>query len=226
MRTDERIAAAFRDTQDLHALLLGSTGTELVPLCVACGVEKGTKPHFLAKAVEQQIAASLPNDNGQAPLLHLGQWAAVSLGAAEAPHSIEDADKDVMRLLEGGVEALDNAKRKVSEKAQLLQIAVEIAKLRRKKLRRLNWWRPFLDRIVGSGRSGADTPKSEREPTDTMKVRPDIENQADDALWDIIKSAGKRLPLTVWEERLSDARKKLAVSTSSLPGARASARRR
>lgn len=214
MRMDERIASALADPEDVRALLLGATDAELDTLRKALGGPAGpVHADVLARAIESQIAAKLPaaDDAARAPLFALAAWAAGQLGSHAKPRSLDDADQEILRLSprRRGQSATAEAEPLFPGGGDpaLLQIAIRIAHLRQKKMRRLGWWRPLLGRLVGQpplraqgAADGAQPPRGE------MAVSG--EGVLDgDALWDAIRGAAGRLPLSLWEDKLTDARK-------------------
>jgi hypothetical protein len=143
MRTDERIETAFLDIEDLRPLLLASSGRELASFREALGWQAaGLDAGALASLAEARIDARLAGGGG--PLLfRLASWAALRLGAASAPPSLEAADAEILRL------APDSPKLSAGEDAGLLRLALAIARLRQTKVKRLRLWQPLLGRLIG-----------------------------------------------------------------------------
>jgi uncharacterized protein (DUF697 family)/GTP-binding protein EngB required for normal cell division len=209
MRADERIAEVLNDPRDFRAVLLGATDAELASLRQAAGLEAAADLAGIAATTEALIAEQLRNNRRLDASCQLAYWAAQQLGANQEPLSLEEADDEIIRLAKGRMDRLAEGRSLSHKQLQLLQIAIALSELRRKKLRRLRWWRPLLDRLVGSGGTGATAPvKEKRQPPIEPSAREDT-GIPNDALWDILQGAGGRIPLSVWEERLSETRKAL-----------------
>jgi uncharacterized protein (DUF697 family) len=212
MRTDEHIAAVFEDGADLRALLLGARDGELAPLREAAGVEAQADPDRLALAIDAVIADGLDGDEG-APALRLALWAARRLHAPAPLRTIDDADREIVRLSPMAADGLAGTSATNESpgagEAKLLRIATSLAHLRRCKAGRLRRWRPWLDWLVGHRQ--ADDAGAARLARPAMRVQAEHDEPAPehDALWDLIRSAGGHLPLSVWEERLTEVRKTL-----------------
>ncbi len=214
MRTDEEIAAAFRDGSDLRALLLGATRAEMAAIRDAAGVEASANADAVADAVERLIDKGVAEGADQPPLIRLASWAAARLGAPARPRHLDEADRQIVELSRTGMEGTRSAPAGSdfvrANAADLLKIAVCIAHLRHEKLTRLRFWQPILDRLVGHPPPREPGPIAERRSRATAKsAEPGVAAIGEDALWDIIKGAGARLPLSVWEERLTEIRKSL-----------------
>ncbi len=213
MRSDERFHAALRDPLDARPLLLASSDSELAVLSrlvdepgVAANVDR------LAVRIEQSIATGLGNASEAPPFYRLASWAAQKLGSERPPQSLEEADEQITVL--AGKAKLDAPEFGEAELSfaggggsRLLHLAITLARLRHKKLKRLRRWRGVLDRLVGQDKR----PAAPAKPLQSRELAPrevyTDGGEADGALWDIIKGAAGRLPLTVWEDKLRDARK-------------------
>jgi uncharacterized protein (DUF697 family) len=222
MRLDEGLDAALRDPADPRPLLLGANAAELAPLYRLAG-EAGRAQTIdrLADDIGRLIETGLggAKEREMPPLYRLSTWAAEKLGSREPAYSLEEADEQIAAL--AGSARLDVAAATASDAelsfsgggdSRLLHLAIILARLRQKKLRRLRRWRGVLDRLIGKAPKARPPRKPEpardlapiaaaREPRDT--------GEADAALWDIIKGAAGRLPLSVWEDKLREARKDL-----------------
>ncbi|MGF1619170.1 MAG: DUF697 domain-containing protein [Rhodomicrobiaceae bacterium] len=207
MRMDERIAQAFEDPGDLRALLLGAGQSERAELARALDVDDGADPERLAELIEDLAARTLAGEDERPASLALSLWAAEKLGAGLMP-SLAAADGEIVRHSAREVKPeIANAEGDV-QTSRLLQIAVAIAHMRQSKLRRLRWWSPLLDRLVPSRQSPAPAPRTARQSPRGRGEAADLP-LGEDALWDLVRGAGARLPLSVWEERLTEARKAL-----------------
>lgn len=201
MRVDERIEAALQDTSDVRPLLLGATARELEALRKLIGKRGASKTlEELATAIEARIADADFPEGAADPLLRLSIWAARQLGGARAPATFDAADAEILRL--SSSDAL--AKRKIShvgeKQTTVLRLAIALARLRQKKLRRIRWWRPVLNLLT-----------AKEKPADEIILPPEILQPAgadmsdikrDDAWWEAIKNAGCRLPISLWEDKL------------------------
>ena len=199
MRTDERIEAALLDLEDLRPLLLASGERELAPLREALGGRgDGLDTGPLADVVEARIAAGLAGEGGP-PLFRLASWAALRLGAMQSPRALDAADAEILRL------SRDSPKVEGGGDAALLRLAVALARLRQKKVKRLRGWQPLLNRLIRRKRDAAMPARKEAPlPVADRPYGPDL--RQDDALWETIKSAAGRLPLSVWEDKLNEIR--------------------
>ncbi len=212
MRMDESIASAFRDPEDARALLLGATEAELGGLRKALG--ETPPPAYadgIAEAIERRLAA-LPNigDAPRVPLFALSVWAAGQLGSGAKLRTLGEADQEILRLApprRGAANADAELLFPGGGDSALLQIAIRLAHLRQKKTRRLRWWRPLLDWLVGHPAPRVPAPVDKVQPV--YRERPGAADGAldGDALWDTIRGAAGRLPLSVWEDKLTEARK-------------------
>ncbi len=213
MRTDEQIAAAFKDPGDLLGLLLGSRKTELAPLYEAAGVETQAGPDALAIAIEALIAGSLKDRQEQAGPLGLASWAARRLGSVSHLRDLAEADREILRLSqarEGGVTGTSETSEFLATDGRaLLKIAIVLAHLRQTKTMHLRRWRPLLDRLVGHPESAVTATAKRKAPPFGPEAKERGGGAGDEALWEIIQGAGGRLPLSVWEARLTEARKAL-----------------
>jgi uncharacterized protein (DUF697 family)/GTP-binding protein EngB required for normal cell division len=213
MRYDERFHAALRDPQDPRPLLLASNASELaIVRRLVDEPSRDANIDRLALRIGQLIASALGNSSEAAPLYQLASWAAAKLGSPSTAQSLEEADEQIVEL--AGAARLDAPKPGEAElsfagggDSRLLHLAITLARLRHKKLKRLRRWRGVLDRLVGRERrpSAGMRQPVRREPLPS-EVYVD-QGEADGALWDIIKGAAGRLPLSVWEDKLRDARK-------------------
>ncbi len=209
MRTDKQIAAAFADPHDLRALLLGSSQRELGAIRNAADIGHEADPDAIAAAIERLIEVSLPGNARGPQLLNLALWAVKQAGCTGSPETLEEADIQLVRHVRGASVMAQGETSSAHSLIQLLKIAVAIAHLRQRKLRRLSMWRPWLDRLIGVKPVRTSEPVTHTDgPADDgierMETEPDGE-----ILWDTIRNAGGHLPLSVWEDRLSEARKEL-----------------
>ena len=214
MRLDEGVDVALRDPSDLRPLLLAASDAELAPLLRLAGEGgRGTSMDRLAGRIMQFIAAGLGDAKETPPLYRLSVWAAEKLGSREPAYSLEEADEQVAAL--AGRAKLDAPVAGEAELSfsgggdgRLLHLAIMLARLRQKKVRRLRRWRGLLDLVVGRAPKPAPPAKpspARDQPPAGAEAEP---READDAaLWDIIKGAAGRLPLSVWEDKLREARK-------------------
>jgi uncharacterized protein (DUF697 family)/GTP-binding protein EngB required for normal cell division len=210
MRLDEGLHAALRDPWDPRALLLASNDRELAPLLLlADETGPGQNIDRLAGRIVQLIASGLGGNKEAPPLQRLAAWAAEKLGSREPAYSLDEADERITSLagsatLEAPGAGDADLTFSGGGDSRLLHLAIILARLRQKKMRRLGRWRRLLDRLI------APAPKQKRPAParDLAPVQPYVSGgEADDALWDIIKGAAGRLPLSVWEEKLREARK-------------------
>jgi uncharacterized protein (DUF697 family) len=215
MRLDEGLDAALRDPWDPRPLLLASSESELTLLHRLAG-ESGRAQGIdrLAGRISQLIVSGLGDGKEQPPLYRLSTWAAEKLGSREPSYSIDEADEQIAAL--AGRARLDEPVSGDAELAfstggdsRLLHVAIILARLRQKKVRRLRRWRGLLDLVIG--RTPRKKPLPKKAPARDLapvpaKAYADT-GEADAALWDIIKGAAGRLPLSVWEEKLREARK-------------------
>ncbi len=207
MRMDERIAQAFEDPADLRALLLGAAEAERAELARALRVDETTDAERLAETVESLVARTLTGGHDRPPHLALSLWAAEKLGAGLLP-SIAAADSEIVRHSPHGASSDIAGDGDDGQKSQLLQIAITIAHMRQKKMQRLRWWSPLLDRFVPRAKSTAPAARPAWRRPAGRSEGSDLP-LGEDALWDLIRGAGTRLPLSVWEDRLTEARKAL-----------------
>lgn len=204
MRTDERIEAALLDTRDLRPLLMASTDNDLEVLRDLLGrhTDYSDTDRFAA-SIEARITPVLPPQGADAPLLWLAAWVARRLGATETFHDLNIADQAVLRLADDikELEILDNSE------ATLLEIGVELSRLRIKKLKRLRFWRP----LISLGTRGAHTKKSPAPspPSSLDASRTPRDTGGSDVLWSAIKGATGQIPLALWEEKLQQIRKEI-----------------
>lgn len=214
MRTDESIAAALDDPADLRPLLLAATDAELQSIRDALPANGATRnPDALCLEVERLITERITaeEEKQHAPFFRLAVWAARRLGATEKFHNLDEADRAITRLSKGepGDSAGAGAELRFpgGGDTTLLQIATHLAELRQRKSGRLRRWRPVLDWLVG--KEGAKrTPDSGKKTAVARRTETPGESALEgDALWDAIRGAAGRLPLSVWEEKLTEARK-------------------
>jgi uncharacterized protein (DUF697 family) len=218
LRTDERLAVALRDGVDVRPLLLAASATEMGAvrrLLADQGVTAAANIDQLAGRIDALILAGLKPGEGVAPLYRLAAWAAEKLGSHEPAYSLEEADEQIAALAGGAtLDAPVPGEAELSfatgGDSRLLHLAIVLARLRQKKLKRLRRWRGLLDLVIG--RAPRPTPAKKQEPSRDLAPVPAAAKQADTgeadaALWDIIKGAAGRLPLSVWEDKLREARK-------------------
>lgn len=198
MRTDKRIETAFLDYGDVRPLLLASSERELAQLREALGWQAARlDAGALAALIEARIDAGLAGADG--PLLfRLASWSALRLGAMAAPPSLDAADAEIMRR------APDSPRLSAGGDANLLRLALAIARLRQKKMRRLRFWQPLIDRLAGRETAPVHKPRPAAPPVKDSTRGPAAHE--DDALWETIKGAAGRLPLSLWEEKLKETR--------------------
>lgn len=203
MRTDERIETALQDSRDIRPLLLGSTEGELTLLRQLSGGRGDTASvDELAGIIDARIRAGLPEETPAPLQLRLAVWAARRLGAHAEPATLDAADAAVLKLSGGSASAMRKNYDLAGANAALLRIAIILARLRQKKLRRIRWWRPLLNLVVAKDKSADNTTLL----PETIQPIEDTLNQ-EDALWEAIKGAAGRLPLSMWEDKLHDVRK-------------------
>jgi uncharacterized protein (DUF697 family) len=215
MRTDESITAALDDPADLRPLLLAATDAELQSICDALPANGARRnPDTLAVEVERLIAERITSEEEKqrAPFFRLAVWAAGRLGATEKLHNLEEADRAITRLAKGGGAKMTGAGPELrfpgGGDTVLLQIATHLAELRQRKSGRLRRWRRVLDWLVGkNGPARAPAAAKRRAVARRPEKLPDPSALEGDALWDAIRGAAGRLPLSVWEEKLNEARK-------------------
>ncbi len=213
MRTDESIAAALDDPADLRPLLLAATDTELRAIQDALPASgTAANPDGLSTAVERLIAERITGEQEKqrAPLFRLAVWAARRLGSTQKLHNLDDADREIARLSAGGRGKSAGADAELrfpgGGDTTLLQIAIQLAELRQRKTGRLRRWRPVLDWLVGKRGTRRAPASANRSAVARRAERPPAALDGD-VLWDAIRGAAGRLPLSVWEEKLSEARK-------------------
>jgi len=215
MRTDESIAAALDDPADLRPLLLAATDAELRSIRDALPANDASpNPEVLCVEVERLIAERITSEEEKqrAPLFRLAVWAARRLGAAEKFHDLDEADRAIIRLAkaERGKSAGAGPELRFpgGGDTTLLHIATHLAELRHRKSGRLRRWRPVLDWLVGREKPARAAASAKRtavaQRPQTLPAASDLEG---DALWEAIRGAAGRLPLSVWEEKLTEARK-------------------
>jgi uncharacterized protein (DUF697 family) len=196
MRIDERAAEALRDDDDLRGLLLGADAAELRRLRELLELPAKTEIDAVAHAIEARVDGEIPEAADKPLLRALARWAAHRLGAGEV-RTLAEADAAILRApADAG-------------QPRLVHIAAAITQIRQHRLQRLGRWRPFLDLLLGRSQTPA-TPAPERAPRPRVPL--DMPGEAaldENAIWDMIRGAGSRLPLSVWEERLTQARKSL-----------------
>ncbi|MEJ2227481.1 MAG: GTPase domain-containing protein, partial [Alphaproteobacteria bacterium] len=210
MRVDERIEAALLDPGDVRPLLLGATRRELETLRRIIGRrgEYETLGVFnvegFAAAIEARVAGELRRDAANAPFLHLSVWAAEKLGASAKPVALSTADAEVLRLSKGDALVRRVFHDLADKQAVVLRLAIAIARLRQKKLRRIRWWQPLLNLLIAKEKPVDNTIL----PPETLAFAGDDMNdiKQDDAWWEAIKNAGCRLPVSMWEDKLRDIR--------------------
>jgi uncharacterized protein (DUF697 family)/GTP-binding protein EngB required for normal cell division len=214
MRTDEQIEAALRDPDDLRPLLLGASRSELAPLHDALELGPAANPHELAEAIDDLIAAELGNGDQAGRQVRLSAWAARHLGSPAEPMDLATADQEIARRTRKS--AGFELETPTGGKAALLVIAITLARLRTKKLRRLQAWQPLLNLLVRETepRDRAPDPQVlppevEYEPIDRAAVRQSRPGGGDEAVWETIRKAGGEMPLAIWEEKLTQARKEV-----------------
>ncbi|MBX2806305.1 MAG: GTPase domain-containing protein, partial [Hyphomicrobiales bacterium] len=222
MRTDEQIEDALEDADDLRPLLLAASGSELKPIYEAAGIDRRANEGELAEAIDLMIDGELGGGGHGGLQLRLSAWAARLLGAEAEPMDLATADRQILLRTKHG--ALYETTVPGGGASALLVIAVNLARLRKRKLGRLRFWKPLLNIIVPV--EGDPTEKESAAP-----VEPDIldativdaatktesapgavaqdAQAADDGVWETIRKAGGAMPLAIWEERLTQARKDL-----------------
>jgi uncharacterized protein (DUF697 family)/predicted GTPase len=217
MRTDERTALALRDPDDVRPLLLAAGERDLARLARVLGMPAAPlSADRMAERIGQLIASGLNNRHERAPLYRLAAWATEKLGAPAPPHTLDAADEDIVRL--AGAAGLTHIPEDAGEftlpggvDERLLHLAVTLSRMRHRKLRRLRGWRGWLDRLVGRPGQApkprpappAESPAWQSQGKRSATPPPD----ADMALWDAIRGAAGQLPLSVWEDKLREARK-------------------
>ena len=215
LRTDERIGSALRDPKDVRPLLLAANDGELGAvrgLMADQGVGPTASIDQLAQRIDTLIASALAPREEVPPLYRLSAWAAEKLGSGVPAYSLEEADEQIAGLAGGArldVPIPGEAEMRFSGggDSRLLHLAITLARLRHRKLKRLRRWRGLLGLVVGRSARPVPSPKSQP-PGDLAPARGSLNTEeADAALWDIIKGAAGRLPLSVWEDKLRDARK-------------------
>src|SRR5262245_58247523 len=105
MRTDERIAAAIQDPDDVRSLLLSATDGEIDELrALVVPADRRAGADRIAGAIENLIESGLPQGAGipQAPLFRLASWAARRLGATAKTHDLHEADQEIVCLSKEG----------------------------------------------------------------------------------------------------------------------------
>jgi uncharacterized protein (DUF697 family) len=202
MRTDERIEAALLDTRDLRPLLMASTEYDLAPLRDLLGrhTDYSDTDRF-ATAIEARIAPVLPPQGADTPLLWLAAWVARRLGASETFSELNAADMAVLCLANdtSDLEVTDNSE------ATLLEIGVELARLRTKKLKRLRFWRPLIS--LGTRGESAKISRVQLPMSAVDVTRAAGDTGGSDILWSAIRGATGQIPLALWEEKLQQMRK-------------------
>jgi uncharacterized protein (DUF697 family) len=211
MRTDERIAAALRDPEDLRPLLLAARDSELSEMRdILADQGAAASIDRLVLRIGQLVASDLPGADERAPLFRLSVWAAERLGAKAPAQSLEEADEQINQLAGGARRApAPSGEGELSYAGgghpQLLHLAILLARLRQRRLRRLRSWRGVLDTLVG--RAPRPVPAVRERPSSAPVSQEADIGEADGELWDVIKGAAGRLPLSVWEDKLREARK-------------------
>jgi uncharacterized protein (DUF697 family) len=213
MRTDERIAVALRDPMDARPLLLAARDSELAQMRdILADQGAAASIDRLAGRILHVIASGLPGDGERAPLYRLSAWAAEKLGARTPAQSLEEADEQITELTgRAKLTAPGSGEPDLHFAAggdpRLLHLAILLARVRRARLKRLRGWRGILDFLVGRA-PRAEMPREER-PNQALVTPEDYAYtpEAEGELWDIIKGAAGRLPLSVWEDKLREARK-------------------
>jgi uncharacterized protein (DUF697 family) len=205
MRVDERIEAALQDTSDVRPLLLGATARELEALRKLIGKRGASRTvEELATTIEARIAEALPPESAADPFLRLSVWAMRQLGGAGRPATLDAADAEILRLSSADALAKRRFNYMADKQTDVLRLAIAIARLRQKKLRRIRWWQPLLNLLI-----------AKEKPADEIILPPEILQPAgadmsdikrDDAWWEAIKNAGCRLPISLWEDKLRDIR--------------------
>ena len=225
MRTDEQVEEALEDPNDLRPLLLAATDRELRPLYEAAGLDRSANADRLAEAIDQMIADELGGGGHGGLQLRLTSWAAQSLGAGAEPMDLATADRQILRRTKKN--ALYETAAMGPGTASLLVIAVNLARLRKRKLGRLRFWQPLLDILVSDAVTEKETAASRDADILEATIAEDLEAAVqdedarlaqtsaegtagdDEALWETIRGAGGRMPLAVWEDKLTQARKEL-----------------
>jgi uncharacterized protein (DUF697 family) len=210
MRMDERVADIVSDPADPRGALLAASAGELAQLGRALGLGGAASPDEIAKTLEDLIEKAVPG-GGEAdkPMLRLAGWAAERLGAGGGHRDLGRADDELISragAADPAAAALPAGDAGDRQRI-LLAIAVQLAYLRRKRLERLRRWRPLLDFFVKAKPRPADLRAPHAAPS--PKAAPAIGEAGldPDILWETIRGAAGRLPLSTWEEKLTDARK-------------------
>ncbi len=209
MRIDERLEIALSDSNDLRSLLLASNRAELASIRKAAAIEAGANPDQIAQKVELLIVKCLGNGGRPAPFLQLADWAAERIGAGETPQTIHDADSAILDALKNRAKPDIGNQTASPEEAQLLQIAISLAQLRQKKMRRLHGWQQILDQLCGSKESKSTPARDEKTAIRKIEEQRDETGATSHSLEEILERAGGRLPLSIWKERLTEARKEI-----------------
>jgi uncharacterized protein (DUF697 family)/GTP-binding protein EngB required for normal cell division len=213
MRLDEGLDAALRDPLDPRSLLLAASDAELAPILQIAGDgSRSQNIDHLAARIVKLIGESL-GQGELPPLQRLSHWAAEKLGSREPAYSLDEADEQVTTLA-GRARFEEPAAGEADltfsggGDSRLLHLAIILARLRQKKVRRLRRWRGLINLVVPRPKPRREPPPSSREvaPVPAYAAPP---GEADEALWGIIKGAAGRLPLSVWEDKLREARKEV-----------------
>jgi len=204
MRLDQLVAEPLQDRSDLRALLLTASTAELARLTEMLGAQGRARDlERLARRIDSLAGKVLSDAPGKDRFPAMLAWAAERAGVES--HAGQDETERALAALSDGDASAHAANQ---DEAALLRIAVFLARLRVKKTRRLGKWGPVLDWFTGPGQPPS---KADKRTMRRATARADDPGEALDseAIWKALKGTSTRLPLSVWEERLTEARKAL-----------------
>lgn len=231
MRMDEDLLATLSDGCDWTGLFTAATAAELAPIAALLAdhapdllaryeryqLERGRHdryPDLLASAVAGFAFRVTGRKKARKPF-GLAEWAIEKLStSACAAQDIHTLDVRLLEILaeRSGTRQADPAglapymPEQRPDESALLRLAVEIAALRQRKLRRLGRWRRLLG-LLGDTRTNLEQRTRQAVPAKAEPASPaDTGSKLEQTDWRHLLSIAGKLPIEIWEKKLKEAR--------------------